>query len=111
MFRLQTLLDHVETVQTMSRVKYDATAFTLCQRMDAQLDLLQVCVCVCVCVSVFVYVYVCVCACVCVCVRVCVRARVCMCVFTCTRVTYCRLSLQLATSPLLHWQQRAASPG
>ena len=41
MLRLQTLLDHVETVQTMSRVKYDATAFTLCQRMDAQLDLLQ----------------------------------------------------------------------
>jgi hypothetical protein len=38
---LETLLDHVETVQTMSRVKYDATAFTICQRMDAQLDLLQ----------------------------------------------------------------------
>ena len=38
---LETLLDHVETVQTMSRVKYDATAFTVCQRMDAQLDLLQ----------------------------------------------------------------------
>ena len=54
MLRLQTLLDHVETVQTMSRVKYDATAFTLCQRMDAQLDLLQVCVCVCVCVCVYV---------------------------------------------------------
>ena len=42
----------------MSRVKYDATAFTLCQRMDAQLDLLQVggcgCVWVCVCVCVWV---------------------------------------------------------
>ena len=38
---LETLLDHVETVQTMSRVKYDATAFAVCQRMDTQLDLLQ----------------------------------------------------------------------
>ena len=38
---LETLLDHVETVQTMSRVKYDATAFTVCQRMDTQLDMLQ----------------------------------------------------------------------
>ena len=38
---LETLLDHVETVQTMSRVKYDATAFAVCQRLDTQLDLLQ----------------------------------------------------------------------
>lgn len=38
---LETLLEHVDTVQTMARVKYESTAFMLCQRMDTQLDLLQ----------------------------------------------------------------------